>query len=161
MQREYSKEIANVINEILTRDDWDFSFSEDSGEFRFGFKSESKLNKINCIIRVGKGDYVLYAFSPIGVDVDDKVAIVSMTEFVCRANYGLRNGNFELDVSDGEIRYKSYVDCDGIMPTYNVVINSILVSDVMFSRYGSGIIDVIFGKTTAEKAIESCESNLR
>ena len=30
----------------------------------------------------------------------------------CRANYGLlANGNFELDMDDGEIRYKVFIDC--------------------------------------------------
>ena len=27
------------------------------------------------------------------------------------ANYGLANGNFDIDVSDGEVRYKTYVNC--------------------------------------------------
>ena len=33
-----------------------------------------------------------------------------MMKYLTLANYGVVNGNFEMDLSDGEIRYKSYVD---------------------------------------------------
>ena len=39
---------------------------------------------------------------------------VPMAEFLTRANYGLRIGNFEMDFEDGEVRYKSSVDFEGI-----------------------------------------------
>lgn len=66
-----------------------------------------------------------------------------MAEFICRANYGLKNGNFELDMRDGEIRYKSFVDCEGLTPTTEMVRNSIHCPAAMFDRYGDGIVDII------------------
>ena len=81
----------------------------------------------------------------------------SMAEFVCRANYGLVNGNFELDMRDGEIRFKCFVDCEGITPTSEMVRNSIHCPAAMFKRYGAGIVDIIFGKSSALGAVEKCE----
>ena len=80
-----------------------------------------------------------------------------MNEFINRANYGLRNGNFELDVRDGEIRYKIYVDCDNQLPSREVVRSSIIIPSVMFERYSQGLLDVMFRGSSAEEAISKCE----
>lgn len=82
-----------------------------------------------------------------------------MAEFICRANYGLKNGNFELDMRDGEIRYKSFVDCEGLTPTTEMVRNSIHCPAAMFDRYGDGIVDIIFGNSTAKEAVAKCEKS--
>ena len=64
--------------------------------------------------------------------------MASMAEFVCRANYGLVSGNFELDMRDGEIRFKRFAECEGITPTSEMVCNSIHCPAAMFKRYGAG-----------------------
>lgn len=156
----YSVEIANAVKDFLVNDGWQFSFDENSGVFEFGLCIRSKIKKINYLIRVYNNDYTVYAFSPIGADVDDRDMMLKMAEFVCRANYGLRRGNFELDMRDSEIRYKTYVDCDGgITPNIEVVRNSIYCCASMFERYASGILNIIFGDMTAKDAVDKCEKS--
>lgn len=82
-----------------------------------------------------------------------------MAEFVCRANYGLKNGCFELDMRDGEIRYKTFVPCNNITPSSEIIRRSIYCPASMFEQYSEGIISIIFGDTTAEEAIDKCEGN--
>lgn len=106
-ERTYSKNIANAINNFLTEDDWRFSFDEQRGLFEFGLCLKGKVKKIRYIVDVKEDEYLVYAISPLGADDDDETMMASMAEFVCRANYGLKNGNFELDMRDGEIRFKS------------------------------------------------------
>ena len=36
-----------------------------------------------------------------------------VAELLARINYGLNIGNFELDMTDGEIRYKTSIDVEG------------------------------------------------
>lgn len=156
-KRRYSQTIARAINNYLTEDEWHFSFDEDCGLFKFGLSLKGKIKKINYLIVVKKDEYVVYAISPLGADEDDKGMMASMAEFVCRANYGLVNGNFELDMRDGEIRFKCFVDCEGATPTSEMVCNSIHCPAAMFKRYSAGIVDIIFGKTTAQEAVEQCE----
>ena len=74
-----------------------------------------------------------------------------------QANYGLRNGNFELDMRDGEIRYKVFVDCDGVIPSREVIKGSIIIPAMMFERYSPGILDVVFKGVSAAEAIGQCE----
>lgn len=153
----YSQTIAQAINSYLTNDEWHFSFDEKHGLFRFGLSLKGKIKKINYIVDVKDDEYVVYAISPLGADEDDKEMMSSMAEFVCRANYGLVNGNFELDMRDGEIRFKCFVDCEGVTPTSEMVRNSIHCPAAMFKRYGAGIVDIIFGRASALDAVEKCE----
>ncbi len=156
-ENNYSAEIASVIKSYLKEDDWHFSFDEESGLFRFGLSLSSKLKKINYIVDVKKDEYIVYAIAPIGADEEDKMMMAAMAEFICRANYGLPHGNFELDMRDGEVRFKCFVDCEGITPSKDMVQNSIHCPAAMFKRYGSGIVDIIFGNATAKEAVEKCE----
>ena len=155
----YSKDIADAINRFLAEDDWHFLFDEQRGMFKFGLSLKSRMKSINYLIDVKDDEYVVYAISPIGADHMDEKMMTSMADFICRANYGLKNGNCELDMRDGEIRYKSSVDCEGIMPTTDIVRNSIHCPGVMFDQYGEGIVDIIFGNATAAEAIAKCEKS--
>lgn len=156
-ERTYSKSTANAINNFLAENDWHFSFDDQRGLFKFGLCLKGKIKKINYIIDVKEDEYIVYAISPLGADEDDEKMMATMAEFVCRANYGLKNGNFELDMRDGEMRFKSFVDCDGITPTAEMVRNSIHCPAAMFDRYGTGIVDIIFSNATAKDAIAKCE----
>lgn len=158
-EKVYSKDIANAINTFLKEDDWHFSFDEQRGMFKFGLSLKSKLKKVNYFIHVKEDEYIVYAVSPLGADEDNEKMMAAMAEFVCRANYGLRNGNFELDMRDGEVRFKSFVDCEGIMPSNEVIRNSIHCPAAMFKQYGNGILDIIFGNASAKEAIAECEKS--
>ncbi len=116
-ERTYSKTIAQAIKEFLTNDDWHYSFDEQRGLFKFGLSIKGKIKKVRYLVDVKDDAYLVYAIAPIGGDEDDRNMMMEMAEFICRANYGLKSGNFELDMDDGEIRFKCYVDCDGINPT--------------------------------------------
>lgn len=155
--KNYTKEIADVINIFLTSDDWHYSFDEEKGAFHFGLGLRGKLKKINYIIDVKEDEYLVYAIAPIGADKDDAAMMAAMAEFICTANYGLRNGNFEFDFCDGEIRYKTYVPCFGISLTPEIVRRSIYCHASMFDRYSEGIIGILFGGMTAADAIDKCE----
>ena len=158
-EKNYSKTIANAIKNFLEEDEWKFSFEEAKGLFKFGLSLKSKLKNISYIVTVKEDDYIVYAVSPIGADEDDGKMMATMADFICRANYGLKSGNFELD-TDGEIRLKCYVDCDGIIPTREMIENSIHRPAAMFKRYGSGIADIIFKSITAKDAIEQCKKTI-
>ena len=157
-EQTYSKTIANEINNYLTNDNWHFSFDEKRGVFSFGLTLKGKIKAVNYRIRICADDYVVYAISPIGANERDETMMSSMCEFVCRANYGLKNGNFELDMRDGEIRFKYFVDCEATTPTMEMIRNSIHCPAAMFDRYADGIVGIIFGNLSAKEAVEQCEN---
>ena len=78
-------------------------------------------------------------------------------EYLARANWGMKNGNFELDYSDGEIRYKTFIDVEGGELTAKMVQN-LFGSNVMTAdRYHPGLEKVVWGDTSPEEAINEIE----
>lgn len=156
---EYSKDLVNIVKQFLVDDDWHFSFDENTGVFDFGLRVKSKIQKINYIVDVHEDEIVVYGMCPLGADHTDANMMAQMAEFLCRANYGLKNGCFELDFRDGEIRYRSFIDCEDLMPSKEVIKNSIHCTAAMFKRYAPGIVDIIFSGSTAKETIAKCEKS--
>ena len=159
MNAEYSEEIFDILRNYLVQDNWKFDFDDEKGIFRFYLSISGKLKQLRYFITVKSDSYVIYANSPIGADVSDENVMKEMADFICRANYGLRNGNFEIDMRDGEIRYKVFVNCEGVVVNLSeqLIKESILIPSVMFERYAPGMLDVMFKDSKAEEAILKCE----
>lgn len=152
---DYDVSVARAIKNFLDADDWHYSFDEDKGVFTFNLSLSNKLKKVSYRIRVFSDSYACYAYSPL--EADDCKA--EMAEFITRANYGLRNGNFEMDHTDGELRYKCFVNCDGTAPGTQIIKDSIYIPAAMYKRYGNGIVSVIFGVQSPEEAVAECEKD--
>ena len=154
MSRNYSSDIASMVRRFLDDDDWRYKFDSDNGIFQFDLTLEGKLKEINYKIIINNYSYNVYGYCPMNADEGCRT---QMSEFVLRANYGLKNGNFELYVRDGELRYKTFVDCDESRIGNETIKNSIYTVARMFIKYEPGILAVLFGLKSAEQAVEECE----
>ena len=157
MEKQYNPEIADAVRRFLDADDWCYRFDSERGFFHFGVNLKGRMKNIQLVVCVNEHDYTVYALSPLSADLENPDQMCRMAEFVCRANYGLRNGNFELDFNDGELRYKCFVNCKDSIPGENVIGESIHCPAVMFDRYSRGIIQILFNGILAEYAIALCE----
>lgn len=154
-ERVYSQELVDAIGSFLTNDEWRFDC--ENGIFRFNLGVSNKIKSIKYTVFVNENDYTVYANFPLGVEKDNKISMLTMAEFICRANSGLKNGNFELDMNDGEICYKSHVNCTDMMLSEAVIRSSIYVPGLMVKRYSDGILAILFGNANAKDAVEECE----
>ena len=158
--KNYSTEIAQAIKEHLEEREMKLvAFDENDGSFGFVMHLPGQISFIHYIIKVHEDDYTVVAVCPVCPAASDSATLAVMAEFVCRANYGLKNGNFEMDFRDGELRYKCFVDCDEQIPSQSVVRDSIGVPAAMLKRYAPGIINVLYKGMDAERAVEECEQN--
>ena len=80
-----------------------------------------------------------------------------MAEFITRANYGMIIGNFELDFSDGEVRYKTSIDVEGAELVPAVIRQLVYANVLTMDRYLKGIMAVAFGGVDPEMAVKSVE----
>ena len=158
-EKTYSDAIAEAVKSVLDDNEWSYKFDKELGLFKFGLGLDGKLKKVNSILDVGDDEYMVYTYCPIGVDENDTKMMLRMTEFICRVNYGLKTGNFELDCNDGEIRFKCHVMCEDIIPTAAIINRSIFTCVLMFERYGSGILDIIFTDVSPKDAVYKCENS--
>ena len=103
----YSKEIKERIESYLNENDYNYSFDEESGYFKFGMRLHNKLKRCDVYIAVDQKYYVTHSILQINADND---CIKEVGEYLHRANYGLNWCSFELDYDDGEIRIKCFVN---------------------------------------------------
>lgn len=81
-----------------------------------------------------------------------------MAEFVTRANYGLRIGNFEMDFSDGEVRFKTSLDVENAQLSPALIDNLVQANLTSMDRYLPGIYQVLFSGITPSEAIGAIEA---
>ena len=155
----FSVEIASIFGAFLKTDDWSYRFDKEDGVFYFTLNLHNKLKNLEYRARIHNDSFCVYAICPICADVENPEERAAMAEFICRANYGLRYGNFEFDVRDGELRFKIFVDCDKKLPSPEVVKNSVYIPALLFERYAPGILAILFNGASAEEAIELSETD--
>ena len=157
MKRNYNPDIVDAYRNYLEGEKWHYTFEERTGYLRFGMNLRGKLKTIQYAVCVKDDECTVYAVSPVSADANDPEQMRQMEEFVCRANYGLRDGNFEIDVNDGELRYKSYVNCEEDMPSEERIKWSIYCPAAMFERFGNGILQIVVNNLPARDAIKLSE----
>ena len=81
----------------------------------------------------------------------------SLAEFFTRGNYGMVIGNFELDMNDGEMRYKVSVDAEGIELSPTFLKNLSYTAVVTMDRYLPGIMKVLYSDIDPAEAVREIE----
>ena len=158
MSESYSKSIANAVKDVLAAEEFNFSFDEDNGLFRLNFTIDGPIHSLDLFIDIRESNYTVRAVPPIVADAQNSSVMAAIAEFICRANYGLVYGNFDIDFSDGEISYRVFVDCNGITPNKDMIMASVYVPTDVFERYAPGIAAVLFGSANPEEQINKCEA---
>ena len=97
-------------------------------------------------------------YSICGVAVSTPELMVKASELVNRINYGLVIGNFELDFSDGEVRFKTSIDLEGTEETYNAIKMCTLGNVITMDRYYGGFLAVLYANKEPEDVVQQIES---
>jgi hypothetical protein len=113
--------------------------------------------QFNCFakLRLEQSQLVFYSIFPIRTPLEKRK---SMAEFITRANFGMVIGNFELDFSDGEVRYKSSVDFEEIGLPDKMLENLIHANILTMDRYLSGLYAIIYSDRDPAEVINEIET---
>ena len=158
MAKNYSIKIVSDIEMIMKRIGWNYHFDEGKGAIFFGVSMGGKMN-LKYVLDINHSFCIVYVMSPINADSTDENMMADMAKFLCMVNYGLKNGNFEIDMKSGEIRYKCCMDWKYTEELEEMFKVSLYEPAAMFERYGKGIIQIVFNNMPAEQAIGLCEEN--
>lgn len=141
----------------LLQDDWRYSADEQRGVLLVSVRGENA--HYNCMFVVTENPRRISFYSHIGNEVPE-IKRHRMCEFLTRANYGLVLGNFEMDMSDGEIRYRTSIDLTDENLTHRQMMTLIWVNLFTFDRYYPGIMRIMYSNTSPQDAIYECERPL-
>ncbi|OQY48977.1 MAG: YbjN domain-containing protein [Anaerolineaceae bacterium 4572_78] len=143
-----------TLNQFLEQDGWRPQIIE--GRYAYRTYYSGKNGELQCYaqIRVDLEQFLFYAVAMVKTPEGKRHAVA---EYTTRANYGLRIGNFEVDYSDGEVRYKGSLDFEGEKLSFSLIRNVIYPSVQTMDRYLTGLLGVMYGSKTAEEAIGEVE----
>jgi hypothetical protein len=78
----------------------------------------------------------------------------AIARFATRANWELMAGNFELDVEDGSVRFRSAVPFSGAELSESMIRSVIGAAVAVVEAYAQAVEDVMEGRSDADSALE-------
>ena len=149
-------DMIDCVRDYLDNDNWNYEYRDDRNMLVMGVTIKSKLQSVKLYMIFNENGYTSTAMCSMKADESCRNAVM---EYITRANYGLRIGNFELDLNDGEIRYKTYLQMQGDIPPAKTVDRYLSLRYLMLEKYGNGLLSVMFGVSTPEEAVKAAEGN--
>jgi hypothetical protein len=116
----------------------------DIGLIRFGSWVQNKPERM-----------VFYVYHPIQILFSARQAVM---ELVTRMNYGLSWGCFELDMNDGELRFRVGLHMDGSQIDRRLVHNAIHHGFSTLLYYHGAVSTLLYDNLTPEHALQITES---
>jgi len=150
-----AKEIYGSYKDFLDRLEIHYNEDDEDNVIKIQMPVRGKLQKIDMMV-VCSDDYVsTRAFILLNADEE---ARQNVSEYLVRANYGLKHGYFDMDASDGEISFKISLDCeDRTSLSDDLLQKTFVIPQIMLEKYGDGLLAVMFGAKSPEEAINEAE----
>lgn len=143
------------LGEFLEEDGWDPEEAGDDYAYTLTYDGDNGELACYAQVRVDLEQFVFYVMSPVRAAPE---ALAAAAEFVTRANYGLRIGNFELNYADGAVRFKSSLDFEGVGLSFGLLRNVIYPAVEAMDDYLPGLREVIDRAMPPLDAIQAVES---
>ena len=148
-------ELFETVQKFFTDDEWYFMRLDNQTILQMGFQGRN--GKWSCYAQVNDEQKLFFFYSVCPVNVpEDKRPLIA--EFITRANYGIKIGNFELDFDDGEVRYKTSIDVENDDLTPALISNHVYANIWTMDRYLPGIMSVVYSDEEPIDAIQKIEA---
>ena len=152
------EKIIELIRETLEKLKWEYEYDDEKKIFTTGMDI-ARLGYCYIVILIYQDEYVVYTIYE--ENIGDQYYNL-MAEYLHRVNYGMQNGNFEMDYDDGEVRYKVFTITEDSNISENTVRRNILTGVVMFRKYGEGILKIMTGEAREPKAwVEIADKDIK
>ena len=136
--------------------DWPFEHVEgQEGVLQTGYEGANGVFVCFCHCREDAQQILFYV---VAHERCPEEYLSAMAEFLTRANFGMLIGNFEMDYSDGEVRYKASIDLEDAGMSNALLRNLVVAASTTFDRYYTGFQAVASGSMSAVEAIVQVES---
>ncbi|HMA36622.1 MAG TPA: YbjN domain-containing protein [Chloroflexia bacterium] len=146
--------IFEPMQAFFKEDEWPITPVEGRPMLRMNFRGTNGRWMCLAQAREEQQEFIFYSVCDVNAPEERRAA---MAEFLTRANYGLYLGNFEMDYSDGEIRYKTSIDVEGATLTAPLIKSLVYANVSLMDRYLPGIMSVLYAGTAPLEAIRKIE----
>ena len=142
--------ISDAMVQFFTDEEWNFLPVQGQSILQMGFMG--KNGSWACYAQA-LDEYQRFSYHSVmesNVPEDKRQAVA---EFLTRVNFGLFLGNFEMDFSDGELRYKTSIDVQDGALTQEMIRKLVYSNVMLMDKYLPGIMSVIYAGTSPEEAV--------
>lgn len=139
---------------FFSQDDWNPSRVEGKTILKMGFKGNNGTWTCFAQTREEQKQFLFFSILPNNVPPERRAAV---SEFITRANYGVYIGNFEMDMNDGEVRFRTSVDVEGGSLAPTMIKNLAYTNVMMMDKYLAGLNKVAYGGADAAATIKEIE----
>jgi hypothetical protein len=148
--------IFDEMSAFFEVDEWQTQPLDDKPILRMAFRGEDGHWSCYAQADEEREIFVFYSVAPVTVPEDRRTP---MAEFITRANYGMLLGNFEMDYSDGEVRYKTSIDVEGTPLSVELAKRVVYANVLTLNRYLKGVLAVAFGGRDPAAAVADIEGH--
>jgi hypothetical protein len=148
-------EILDTMLRFLDDDHWPYAHIKDETQASIRYQGVNGLWMVFLHAHEEHHELIIYSILADHAPEEDRLRVA---EFVTRANYGLSVGNFELDLSDGEIRFKTSIDVEGSTLTPALVRQLLYINITTVDKYLPGVVFLLYHGYTPEDAVMLIEN---
>jgi hypothetical protein len=134
------KPLFEQIVNFFTQDDWEYKKIKGEPTLFLAFQGKNGTWTCYAKAREQQQQFAFYSICPVNAP---GTKYLTIAEFIARANSGMIIGNFELDFSDGQIRYKTSIDVEGASLSFPQIKRLVYTNVTMMDEYLPGIRSVI------------------
>ncbi|WP_414040384.1 YbjN domain-containing protein [Acidithiobacillus sp. M4-SHS-6] len=145
-----------VVEKLFAELDWEAKMLPDYPVMTCALQIPNGTLDIFCHVHAER-ERILFYLRPQNLDITDNKRL-AVAEFVTRANYGLSLGNFELDMEDGEINFKTILQAPAAVLSTALLRPYLLVGVETINHYLPGLDKVLAGQETPAVAIKALET---
>lgn len=156
--------VFDTMTAYFEKIDWEYGDVGDGLSVALNFQGSEQ--EWRCVAQAvePRSLFLFYSLCPVSAT---EATMAETADYVARANFGMYEGAFELDPSDGELRYRTSMSLirlpeDAWPPgdLARTLIGECVQSNVLaMDAYLAGLIDVALGKTTSGEAIATAEGS--
>ena len=150
------KDNVEVVKKYFDENDWHYQMTEheEATFFEGGVNTGDKCNAFRFRLIVDD-DYAQVFFV---LPISAKGKLAEVAEYITRINYTLKRGRFDMDYSDGEVRFHHGMSMIGVLANPDVLLSELMVlGGTVMSRYAEGFAKIIYGSLDPKMAYEEME----
>ena len=141
----------NLIKDFLKSQEWQFTQVEGKNVLLFGIGG--KNGNFQCIADLIDEDSRLIFFSVCGANTPESKR-QDMLQLLNDLNYKLFFGNFEMDLQDGEVRFRTSISFKHFEVNQDLIQEIIMSNIVTMDKSLASIVGLMFGEISVQKALE-------
>jgi hypothetical protein len=136
----------------------DLKFTQMAGETAtlMTFNCENASYLCYARVREEQEQVMFYTIYPLRAPAERRAEVA---EFVTRVNYGLALGNMEMDVSDGEVRFKTSVDASVALFSLPLLRSLMQTCIATADRYYPGYTALLYSDISPAEAVARIEND--